>query len=265
MNKLVRYLRPVGILLAVVAVLLALGFVERTADRTPVADIDVRVQGAEGIHFVDAAEIRRIVLDRGATVLGAPLGEVDIRAMEDILRAMPAIASAEVYHTHDGMLHVKVRQREPIVRVLNRDGSSFYIDRDGWTMPVSTSYTARVLVVTGEIEEPGASDGVVNVDDAEGVSSLSGKIFKLATFITDDPLWNALIDQVVVGPDGAFELIPKVGSQRVLIGNGDLLEQRFAKLDLFYRKGMPLADWRRYARIDLRFADQIVCTKRTTP
>jgi cell division protein FtsQ len=78
-------------------------------------------------------------------------------------------------------------------------------------------------------------------------------------------VWNALIDQVVVDAEGGFELVPRVGAQRILIGDGSDLEQRFAKLRLFYSKGMPKADWRRYARIDLRFADQIVCTKRNSP
>ena len=70
---------------------------------------------------------------------------------------------------------------------------------------------------------------------------------------------------MVVSTDGDFELIPRVGGQRVLIGDGTALEQRFEKLRLFYKEGMPQASWRSYARIDLRFADQIVCTKRTTP
>ena len=65
--------------------------------------------------------------------------------------------------------------------------------------------------------------------------------------------------------DGEFELVPRVGSQRILLGDGSALEQRFEKLRLFYRDGMPKADWRRYAKIDLRFADQIVCTKRNSP
>ena len=59
--------------------------------------------------------------------------------------------------------------------------------------------------------------------------------------------------------------MPLDPTQKLLIGDGSELDQRFAKLRLFYAKGMPLADWRRYDRIDLRFAEQVVCTKRTTP
>ena len=49
------------------------------------------------------------------------------------------------------------------------------------------------------------------------------------------------------------------------VGDGSDLDRRLAKLKLFYTEGIPQADWRRYTRIDVRFADQVVCTKRTTP
>lgn len=266
MNKLKRYLRPVGIALAVIGVMLALGFVERTADRAPITDLQVIVDDVEGVHFIDEKYVRREILDQGIAVMGSRTGEVDVTGIEERLRSIPCVAKAEVYHTMDGALHARVQQRIPIVRVFNTDGSSFYIDKEGWTMPTSANYTARVLVVTGQLKEPGAKDGVYSVfaNDSLQQNFRSDDIHRLATFITADPLWSALIDQVVVTAHGEFELIPRVGAQRVLLGDGSELPQRFEKLRVFYAKGIPKADWRRYARIDLRFADQVVCTKRTT-
>lgn len=267
MNKLKKLLRPLGIALLVIGVSLALGFVERTADRTPIADLQVQVEGGEGLHFIDEQAIRAEIMDHGVAVLNAPTSDVDVAGIETRLRNIPAVAKAEVYHTMDGVLHVEVVQREPIVRVFNADGSSFYIDREGWTMPTSSKYTARVLVVTGDLKEAGATDGVHSVlaDDSLAQASLSDDIHRLATFIINDPFWNAMIDQVVVNADHEFELVPRVGAQRILLGDATALAARFEKLRLFYQKGIPKADWRRYDRIDLRFADQIVCTKRTTP
>ncbi|MBL7950606.1 MAG: hypothetical protein JNM62_02700 [Flavobacteriales bacterium] len=266
MKNLKRYLRPVGIALAVIGVMLALGFVERTADRAPITDLQVTVDGVEGIHFIDEMAVRREILDQGIAVMGSRTGDVDITNIEDRLRSIPCVAKAEVYHTMDGALHARVKQRIPIVRVFNLDGSSYYIDQEGWTMPTSTNYTARVLVVTGQLNEPGAKNGVYSVFATDSIENAfrSDDIHRLATFITADPFWNALIDQVVVTADGEFELIPRVGAQRVLLGDGSALQQRFEKLKVFYDKGIPKADWRRYSRIDLRFADQVVCTKRTT-
>lgn len=266
MKKMKAYLRPLGIALAVIGVVLALGFVERTADRAPITDLQVTVDGVEGIHFIDEMAVRQEILDQGIAVMGSRTGEVDVTGIEDRLRSIPCVAKAEVYHTMDGRLHARVRQRIPIVRVFNRDGSSFYIDKEGWTMPTSPNYTARVLVVTGHLDEPGAKNGVYSVFASDSIEHAfrSDDIHRLATFITADPFWNALIDQVVVTPDGGFELIPRIGAQRVLIGDGTALGERFAKLRVFYEKGIPRADWRRYSRIDLRFAGQVVCTKRTT-
>ena len=247
-------------------VVLTLGFVEHTTNNTPVNELRVHVQGGEGMHFIDERAVRDEVIGSGTPVMGAPLGAIDTRIIEMRLRNIPCVASAEVYHTLEGTLHVKVRQREPVVRLINSDGSSFYIDKDGYTMPMDPDYTARVLVATGWLTEPGAINGVRSVyeNDSVQINFRSDDIHRIALFVRHDPLWNALIDQVVVNADGEFELIPRVGAQRILIGDGTALQQRFEKLRVFYRDGISKADWRRYARIDLRFADQVVCTKRNS-
>lgn len=267
MNKLKRILRPLMIVLSAVGVVVMLGFVERSSDRTPIADLKITVVGDEGVHFIDDVGVRRQVLDQGIAVLGSPIGDLDLPKIEQRLRGLPCVSQAEAHHTMDGTLHVMVKQRAPVVRVFNTDGTSFYIDKEGITMPIDPHYTARVLVVTGALSEPGAVDGVCSVYATDSIMNLfrSDDIHRLALFIRQDQLWNALIDQVVVKSDGEFELVPKVGAQRILIGDGSDLEQRFAKLKIFYEKGIPKADWRRYDRIDLRFDDQVVCTKRTTP
>ncbi|MDQ3100105.1 MAG: hypothetical protein M3R08_01850, partial [Bacteroidota bacterium] len=59
MQKLKRLLRPLGIIASVMGVLAMLGFVERTSGRMIINDLDVRVKGVEGVHFIDEEAIRR--------------------------------------------------------------------------------------------------------------------------------------------------------------------------------------------------------------
>jgi cell division protein FtsQ len=266
MLKLKRFLRPLGILASVLGVLALLGFVERTSLGMTIAGLDVRVTGAEGIHFLDEKDITDHVLDQGEAIMGASIGEVDLPMIEQRLRNIPSVARAEVYHTMNGVLHVRVKQREPVVRVFNQDGSSFYIDRAGHTMPVQAGRSARVLVITGDVNEPDAAQSVRSVlaNDSTMQHSLLDDIHRVALFIREDPFWNAMIDHATVTGNGEFELVPKVGSHRILIGDGTALPERFEKLRIFYAKGIAKADWRRYSQLDLRFADQIVCTKRRT-
>lgn len=265
-KKLQRLLKPLGIVVASALVVMALGFVERTSDRAPVTELRVEVDSPEGIHFIDAGAVRERVLASGTGVIGAAMGEVDVAGIERSLREVPCVRQADLYHTLDGVLHVRVKQRRPIVRVINSDGGSFYIDEDGTTMPVSEVFTARVLVVTGALSEP-FTDGVYQVTSSDSLANVthSDEILRLARFITGDALWNALIDHVVVDAQGDFELIPRIGMHRIMLGDGTQLEQRFAKLREFYAKGVPQGGWRKFSRIDLRFADQVVCTNRTKP
>jgi hypothetical protein len=100
MKKLKRILRPLGIALAVIGVMVALGFVERTTDRTPITDLDVVVQGTEGNHFIDERTVRQEILDQGTDVVGSPTASVDITRIEERLAAIPSGQGRGV--PHDG-------------------------------------------------------------------------------------------------------------------------------------------------------------------
>ncbi len=265
MNKWRHILRTAAKIAAGTAVLAALGFVEHRSDSMPVRDIAVEMDMGSGMHFIDKDALRQEVVKGAGPVIGTPIDKVDETGIEQRLRAIPCVAEADVYHTMDGILHVRARQREPIVRVVNADGSGFYIDKDGWTMPLNENYTARVLVVTGQLAEPFANCAPVNV--AAGRDSLltgthSRAIHAMARTMQADPLWCALFTQAVMDAEGDITLVPNVGMLRVRVGDGTMLAARLEKLRSFFAEGIPQTDWRRYSAIDLRFDDQVVCTKR---
>lgn len=263
-SKLKHILRIAAKVLSAFAVVALLGFVDRSGSSVPVRSISVSMVKGQGLYFIDPDALRLQVVNGAGPVIGTAVGKVDETAIEMRLRSIPCVASADVYHTLDGVLHIRVAKREPIVRVINADGSGFYIDREGWTMPLSAGYTARVLVVTGQLAEPFATAAPVNVNaipDSVSHQVRCKSILAMARTLDADPLWNAMFEQVVMDADGDMELIARVGPPRVRIGDGSNLEQRLNKLRTFYTRGIPQTDWRRYRMIDLRFNDQVVCTK----
>ncbi|MBK9600132.1 MAG: hypothetical protein IPO60_17875 [Flavobacteriales bacterium] len=267
MSKTKHILRIAAKVLAGCAVVAALGFVEKNSGSVPVRDIAVELDMGSGVHFIDTDALRQEVIKGAGPVIGTPIDKVDETGIEQRLRAISCVAEADVYHTMDGVLHVKARQREPIVRVVNADGTGFYIDKGGWTMPLNPNYTARVLVVTGQLAEPFSKCDPVNVaagNDSLAEHTHSRAIHAMARSLMADPLWNAMCTQAVVDSDGDITLIPNVGMMRVRVGDGTRLVSRLAKLRTFFSEGIPQTDWRRYSAIDLRFDDQVVCTKRTS-
>lgn len=263
MARIARPLRVLALLGGMAVLCALLGFVEHDAARSPITAVEVEVTGAPGIELIDRATVHGIVL-QDFTVIGTAVRELDIAAIEDRLMAEGCVAQADAYHTMDGVLRVVVAQREPIARVINPDGSSFYIAADGHTMPLSPRSSARVLVFTGAAHAPYARQ-VVRVDTlrgSEGEQAPLAIMHHIAKTLYADPLWRPLFEQVDLDRSVGFELIPRVGAQRVRIGMGEELDIRLEKLRHFYSQGIAQTDWRRYSIIDLRFAEQVVCTKR---
>jgi cell division protein FtsQ len=268
-TRLQRLLRPALLGAAVLALVVMLGFVGHSTERTVIRELAVRVDpgnspagSADGVHFIDENAVREQVLAHANGVIGDPVNHVDLVAIEEELRNTASVAKAEVYHTLDGVLHVNVTQRRPIIRVINADGSGFYIDDAGFTMPLSKDYTARVLVATGELFEPFTNSvtDLHTLADSLSFITRSRSLYQVATIISRDPFWNALFDQAHVDAAGQIELIARIGGHRVRVGDGSELKANLAKLRAFYDQGIPQTDWRRYSVIDTRFADQVVCT-----
>src|SRR6476620_9077373 len=76
---------------------------------------------------------------------------IDINALEKALNSHPAIENADMSVDVNGDIRINVTQRTPMVRILTMGGESYYIDTQSKLMPLSDKYTARVLVVNGNV------------------------------------------------------------------------------------------------------------------
>jgi cell division protein FtsQ len=87
-------------------------------------------------------------------------------------------------------------------------------------------------------------------------------IIAMASYIAGDPFWNAQIVQVYVNREGEFELVPRVGAQIILFGDGSQIRQKFFKLETLYREGFRQKRWNHYEIINLKYNNQVICTKK---
>ena len=73
---------------------------------------------------------------------------------------------------------------------------------------------------------------------------------------------NYQIDQIYVPAKGDYELIPKIGNYIIKIGEPMDIGDQFTKLDYLYREGFSRSGWDNYKIVDLRYRNQVVCTKK---
>lgn len=228
-------------------------------------ELNVNIDVAEGNFFVTKEDIEESIFASGYTLEMDRVSDVDIRTLEASFDANPSIKKAEVFRSLNGVLHVKVDQRKPLVRIFTPGGDSYYIDESGFLMPLSNTYTSRVIVANGEIYAKYSDYYQQNVltegDDEYGKRQLKS-IYELASFIRNKPFWQKQIAQVYWNEEGQLELIPRVGRHRIVIGKAERLEEKFTKLMVFYKEGLNKTGWNDYSKINLEFKNQVVCTKR---
>lgn len=209
-------------------------------------------------YFIDRQEVDHILQMDSRTLIGRRMEMIDIHALENKLKHNPFIESAKVFMDMDGIMQVEVSQRQPILRVMNQFNQDFYVDQHGLKIPLSQNFTARVIAANGFIGELFAG----NVDSLH--SAMAKQLYKTAEFIRKDSLWDAQIAQIYVNKDQDIELIPRVGNQRILLGNADSLELKFGNLAAFYKQAIPMVGWDAYKIINIKYSNQVIGVKNQT-
>lgn len=233
-----------------------MGFIEGKKSNVICRDVRVMIPGNQ--TFIERSEIDEILFEVSGPLVGRPLNQINIHRLEKALKANPFIEFAKVYADMDGVIQVEIKQREPVIRIINIANQDFYIDKHGLKIPTSESFTANVLVANGEISENFA-------DRVDTLRTRLGKdLYQTALFIGKDKLWRDQIEQVYVNEESELELVPRVGNQRIILGTADSLEVKFANLLMFYKQGMPKVGWDAYKTINVKYTNQVVCVRNIT-
>ena len=237
--------------------MLIIAAVERKKGLTVAATV-VEVEPLEdGALLIDSLDVIRLVeKSLGGTLDEQVASDVDESLVERVLEENLFVKNAEVLLTADSKIKINIEQRVPILRVVDKLGVQYYLDKDGAKVPLSSHFTARTLVATGNIP-PHTPAFLMKKNN--GMKDL----FELTNFILTDPLWRAMIEQVHVTSKDEFVLVPNVGDQSILLGKWDAdAEAKFKKLRQFYEEGMSREGWQKYKTIDLRYRGQVVCEKK---
>ncbi|MBN2519340.1 MAG: hypothetical protein JXB17_02450 [Bacteroidales bacterium] len=210
--------------------------------------------------FVERKDIVALLLNKNPKILGVAFNEINTEKIENDIIKHPSISSSEVYKTIDGRLNIIVDQKNPIIRIYSKSGKGFYIDQKGCFMPLSNKYSSLVVIGNGEINVN------INYDKTPDIKSLNNKtltdLYFIALFLNNDQFWNSQIEQIYVKNNGEYELIPRVGSQIILLGTANDLEIKLRNLKAVYLNGFSKTSWTKYEYINLKYNNQVICTKR---
>ena len=208
--------------------------------------LEITMADSATVQLISSVDIAHKLQALNLNPVGKTYKHIETESIENTLRQNPMIKKAECFKTPSGVVRVRIVQREPKFRVIT-SGESYYVDKEKKTMPTSPNYAAYVPVVSGAVTRTQAV----------------GELFDFITFLEKKPFWNAQIEQIYVTSNKEIELVPRIGEGIILLGSLENYEQKLGKLYKLYTKAFnEIGGWNSYKTIDLRYKDQVVCTRR---
>ena len=142
-----------------------------------------------------------------------------------------------------GEVRAKIEQKQPIARVYSN--ATFYIDEDGFWMPLSPQHSARVPLVTGVVEK----------EDLETVYTMALKVYR-------DSFLKTYITEIHQNENKEISLKMRLFDFEILVGSLENLDQKMTNLKAFYQKAKNDNVLDIYKSVNLKFENQVVCTKK---
>lgn len=193
--------------------------------------------------FIKQEAVNKLLIENRGSAKSITKDKVDLNRLEKSINGNPMIEKSEVSVGIDGTLKAVVKQRTPIARVFDANGS-FYIDYQGEEMPLSDEFTARVPIVSGEI----------NTIDRS-------KLASVLRFVHDDDFLKKNIIGVQVLPSGGLKMRNRDFDYTIEFGRTINIERKFANYKAFFQKAVTDSSLYHYSNINLKFTQQVVCTK----
>jgi cell division protein FtsQ len=252
--------------LLIIMMMVVLGMAVQQHQNSRCREVRITINNPGGDVFITEKEIRTYMQLVDDSLEGERLGKIDIHQLEQLISSNPYVLTSQVYASLDGIVHIDVIQRKPVVRVQNAAHEQWYISDDGHMMPLNPGKSARVLLASGFINEVYAQQlalnpgPIVTKEDSAMSKTLTYGIFKIASYIDKDAFLKAQIEQIYVNKAGEFELVPMVGKQLIMFGDATNVETKFQNLVIFYKQGLSTEGWDTYDTINLKFENQVVCT-----
>lgn len=243
----------------------ALSFVSITEKKVICNKVDILIADSTEHFFVEEEDVLALFNDKRIKLKGIPVSNINLARVENILRLHPSVKKAEVYTTVEGTLKIDIFQRNPVIRIINEAGDSYYIDEDAKLMPLSDKYTAHVLIMSGHINQPmtknTGKDLSVPSDGTLKEDSILHDLFAIGKYIYKNKLWKSQIEQIYINGENEIEMVPRVGFQNIIFGTAENYEDKFNKLAAIYNYGFNNVGWNKYSEINLKYNNQVICTK----
>lgn len=205
----------------------------------------------DGNDLITIEEIKeKVIKTYKLDLVGVEVDLLDLEGLESVLRQEAFIVNADAYIDANEILHIDISQRTPVLRVMGLDGSNYYLDAEGYKLPLSRHFTARVPIVSGGVSEY-KNDFLKNKNTLKSA-------FSVVQAARKDEFLSAWLEGIYVHNDGDLWLSGNVGDFKVIMGDDTRMDEKIRKLKTFFNDGLKITGWKNIETINLKYDKQVV-------
>ncbi|MDE6032691.1 MAG: cell division protein FtsQ/DivIB [Muribaculaceae bacterium] len=206
----------------------------------------VKVIDPEGTGFVTPEEITdELFASLPDSLRKLTYEELDLSKLRLRLRNLDKIESAEVVRLSNDSLRVRVTPLKPVARIWT-DSESYYVNREGKRIAASSKYRIDVPQITGHFDSLRPATSLLPLLDA----------------LAARKDFEQMITMINAKDSANIILIPAIRGHVINLGSISDLDSKFARLQTFYRRVLPVKGWEHYDTISLKWDGQIVASRR---
>ena len=210
------------------------------------SSVRINVADSEHSSFLTAHDVNELLGGIDSKILTTPRKDINTLGIENYLNTCNRIEKSTCRILNDGTLEINVMPFDPVARVFDRKGS-VYVNAAGKRVPALPAYHIDVPVVT-----------TASVAD----TAMVRKLLPILKAIKNNPQADALVSSLRIDGRGDVIIIPNVVGHVINFGDTTLIDNKFARLKVFYRDVMPSRGWQTFDTVSVKWMGRIVATKR---
>lgn len=217
------------------------GFAKRKLEGSTIDHIAIDIERYHDKYLISKDEILKLSSLEEQKNNSLHRKSINIKLLEELLDKQKSIEKSEIFFTLNGELHIQVKPRYPLLRVLSSN-KNYYIDNHCIAFPLSPYYSAQVPVI----------DGAINEETLEKIVSLLQKA-------EGDDFFNHFFSGFFVSERQEITAFSSIYDEIILFGKSEQLEEKLLRLKAFYRYIYPALENKKIKTINLTFGKQVIC------
>ena len=194
---------------------------------------------------INNESIEEMLTEEGLHPQGIVIDSVNCSNIENYIKSLTLIKECQVYKTNSKMVVVDIVCREPVLKVIDKSGTTYYVDIDGEKI-ADIKKPLRLPVASGEIDD----------------TMINKELQRVVAAIEKDPFWLAQIQQIYFNDKKEAIITPRLGDHIIELGSVRQIDEKLQNLKTFYINGLSTVGWNKYSKLNIKISNKVICTKR---